>query len=108
MTTWPPGRAISLIDRRSERDLLLQLVMAVRGGESRTLVICGDPGVGKTALLDYLTDRAAGCQVLRVGGVQSEMELAFAGLHQLCAPLLGRLERSGAAAQRAAGGVRAR
>ena len=93
MTTWPPRRAINLIDRRSERDLLLKLVMAVRGGESRTLVICGDPGVGKTALLDYLTGHAAGCQVLRVGGVQSEMELAFAGLHQLCAPLLGRLER---------------
>jgi hypothetical protein len=45
--------------------------------------------VGKTALLEYLAGRVAGCRVLRVSGVQSEMELAFAGVHQLCAPLLG-------------------
>jgi predicted ATPase len=63
----------------------------VRAGESRVLVVHGEPGVGKTALLEYLADRAAGCRVLRVAGVQSEMELAFAGLHQLCAPLLDRL-----------------
>ena len=50
----------------------------------------GDPGVGKTVLLEYLAGRAARCKVARVAGVQSEMELAFAGLHQLCAPMLGR------------------
>jgi DNA-binding CsgD family transcriptional regulator len=67
------------------------LLAAVRAGESRVLVVHGEPGVGKSVLLDYLAGRAAGCRVLRVAGVQSEMELAFAGVHQLCAPLLGRL-----------------
>ena len=55
------------------------------------LVLRGEAGVGKTALLDYLVERAAGCRVVRAAGVESEMELAFAGLHQLCAPLLDRL-----------------
>jgi DNA-binding CsgD family transcriptional regulator len=55
----------------------------------------GEAGVGKTALLDYLAARAsdAGCRLARVAGVQSEMELAFAGLHQLCAPLMSSAER---------------
>ncbi len=53
----------------------------------------GEAGVGKTALLEYLVERAAGCRVARAAGVQSEMELPFAGLHQLCAPMLDRLER---------------
>ncbi len=56
------------------------------------LVVRGDPGVGKTVLLDYLVGRAPGCRIARAVGVQSEMELAFAGLHQLCAPLLDHLE----------------
>src|SRR5215472_16619894 len=64
---------------------------AVRGGESRALVLHGEPGVGKTALLEFLVQRAADFRVISVSGVQSEMELAFAGLHQLCAPLLERL-----------------
>jgi DNA-binding CsgD family transcriptional regulator len=84
-----PGR---LIDRLSERRILDQFVDAVRVGESRVLVLSGEPGVGKTALLDYLSDRATGCRVVRIAGVQSEMELAFAGLHQLCAPMLDQLE----------------
>jgi hypothetical protein len=67
------------------------LLTAVRTGESRALVVHGEPGVGTTALLEYLAGRAGGLRVLRVAGVQSEMELAFAGLHQLCAPLLDRL-----------------
>ena len=66
------------------------LLKALRAGESRVLVVHGEPGVGKTVLLDYLAGRADGCRVLRVAGVQAEMELAFAGLYQLCAPLLGR------------------
>jgi DNA-binding CsgD family transcriptional regulator len=86
------GRAEGLTDRRNERDALDRLVTAVRGGQSRALVVRGDPGVGKTALLDYLAHRASGCQVARASGVQSEMELAFAGLHQLCAPMLSRAE----------------
>jgi len=68
------------------------LVTAVRAGESRALVVRGEPGVGKTALLDYLAQRPEGCRVARPGGVQMEMELAFAALHQLCAPLLDGLD----------------
>ncbi len=86
------GRTPALTDRRSERGVLDRLLDAVRAGESRVLVVRGDPGVGKTALLDYLARGASGCRVVRVAGVQSEMELAFAGLHQLCAPMLDRLD----------------
>jgi DNA-binding CsgD family transcriptional regulator len=86
------GRGPGLTDRRAERGLLDQLVSAVRAGESRVLVVHGEPGVGKTALLEYLTRLAKGCRVVQAVGVQSEMELGFAGLHQLCAPMLDRLE----------------
>ena len=64
----------------------------VRAGEGRALVVRGEPGVGKTVLLDYLAGRASGCRVARAAGVQSEMELAFAALHQLCAPMLDHAE----------------
>jgi DNA-binding CsgD family transcriptional regulator len=87
------GRTPALTGRRSERGLLDRLVEEVRAGESRVLVVRGEPGVGKTALLNYLVGRAPGCRVVRVAGVQSEMELAFAGLHLLCAPMLDRLDR---------------
>jgi len=63
--------------------VLDRLVYAVLAGESRVLVVRGEPGVGKSALLDYLAGHAAGCRVARAAGVESEMELAFAGLHQL-------------------------
>src|SRR5882757_726495 len=66
---------------------------AVRAGAGRTLVLRGEAGVGKTALLDYVVERAAACRVVRVVGVQSEMELAFAALHQLCAPMPDRIGR---------------
>ena len=72
--TW--ARAEGLTDRRSEREALDRLVQAVTGGQSQALVVRGDPGVGKTVLLDYLARRASGCQVARASGVQSEMELA--------------------------------
>ena len=62
-------------------------------GESRALVVYGEAGIGKTALLEYLAGQASGCRIARAAGVQSEMELAFAGLHQLCAPMLDHLER---------------
>jgi hypothetical protein len=81
-----------LTDRLNERRVLDRIVNAVREGQSRVLVLRGEPGVGKTALLDYLSELAAGCQVAHIVGVQSEMELAFAGVHQLCAPLLDHLE----------------
>jgi DNA-binding CsgD family transcriptional regulator len=81
----------SLHGRRGECEMLDRLVTDVRAGQSRVLVLCGEPGTGKTALLDYLTQRAAGCRVARVTGAEPETEMAFAGLHQLCAPFLGRL-----------------
>jgi DNA-binding CsgD family transcriptional regulator len=85
-------RAAELTGRDTERRVLDRLVEAVRAGESRALVVHGEPGVGKTALLEYLVEQASGCRIERAAGVQSEMELAFAGLHQLCAPMLDRLE----------------
>jgi DNA-binding CsgD family transcriptional regulator len=69
------------------------LLEGLRVGRSGALVVRGEPGVGKSALLEYLTERASGCRVARAAGVESEMELAFAGLHQLCAPMLERRER---------------
>ncbi len=87
------GRATGLTDRLSERGALARLVEAVRAGESRVLVVRGEAGVGKSVLLDHVAGQAHGCRVARAVGVQSEMELAFAGLHQLCAPMLGRVER---------------
>jgi AAA ATPase domain len=77
-----------LIGRDHEFGVLDQLIEAVRSGESRVLVVHGEPGAGKTALLDYLAARARECRVARVAGMQSEMEFAFAGLHQLCAPIV--------------------
>jgi hypothetical protein len=81
-----------LAGRSTECQVLDRLVKAVRAGESRALVVHGEPGVGKTALLDHLAGHASGCKVVRAAGVQSEMELAFAGMHQLCAPMLDRPE----------------
>ncbi|MEW2352955.1 AAA family ATPase [Spirillospora sp. NPDC029432] len=78
--------------RSAEREPLDRLVEDVRAGESRALVLHGAAGTGKTALLEYAAGRASGCRVVRVSGVQSEMELAFAGLHQLCAPMTGHLD----------------
>jgi len=90
-----PGRGTRLTDRVGERGALDQVVEGVRIGQSRVLVMRGDPGVGKTALLEHLAEHAvaAGCRVARATGVQSEMEFVFSGLHQLCAPLLKRAER---------------
>jgi DNA-binding CsgD family transcriptional regulator/tetratricopeptide (TPR) repeat protein len=85
-------RPRELVGRHAECGVLDGLLVAVRAEESRVLVVHGEPGMGKTALLEYLAGQAAGCRVLRAVGVQSEMELAFAGLHLLCAPLLGGLD----------------
>src|ERR1700761_9288230 len=81
----------NLVGRHSECAILDQVVEALGKGESRALLLSGEPGVGKTALLEYLSNQASACRVIRVVGVQSEMELAFAALHQLCSPLLDRL-----------------
>ena len=87
-----PGDA-RLWGREQECMLLDDLVSSVRRGESRSLVLRGEAGIGKTALLEHLVGSAPDLSVVRATGVESEMELAFAGLHQLCAPLLGRLGR---------------
>ncbi|MGW5250307.1 AAA family ATPase [Streptomyces sp. NPDC004129] len=78
--------------RIAECRRLDQLLAEARSGYSGTLVISGEPGIGKSALLDYLAGQASGCRVVRAGGVESEMELAFAGLHQLCVPMLQQVE----------------
>ncbi len=87
------GRVSGLMNRRSECAVLDQLVNAVRAGGSRVLVVRGEPGVGKSALLDYLASGAPDCRVVRATGVESEMELAFAGLHQLLSPVLDLLDQ---------------
>jgi hypothetical protein len=87
------GRSGELKGRSGELKGLAGLAAAVRAGQSQVLVVRGEPGVGKTALLDYLAGHAAGCRVARAAGVQSEIEVAFAGLHQLLAPMLDRLGR---------------
>ncbi|MGW4489401.1 helix-turn-helix transcriptional regulator [Amycolatopsis sp. NPDC004368] len=96
-------RVADLVGRRAECSVLDRMIGCVRAGESRSLVVSGEPGVGKTALLEYVATQSVGCQVVRGSGVQSEMELPFAGLHQLCAPLLGRLDRLPAPQREAVG-----
>jgi DNA-binding CsgD family transcriptional regulator len=83
----------TLLGRRSECAALDELVASVRAGPSRALVLRGEAGVGKSALLEYLARSASGCTVARAAGVEAEVELAFAGLQQLCAPFLDRLDR---------------
>jgi DNA-binding CsgD family transcriptional regulator len=82
-----------LCGRRAERGVLDGLLGGVRGGRSAALVVWGEAGMGKTALLDYAVEAAPDLRSVRAAGVESEMELAFAGLHQLCAPMLDRLGR---------------
>ena len=88
VTVHPPPR---LFGRTGELEILGRLIAKVRSGRSTVLVVRGEPGIGKTELLRHLIAEASGFWVARVAGVESEMELPFAGLHQLCAPMLGRL-----------------
>lgn len=90
---------VELVGRRAECEALDRLVADVLAGASRVLVLRGDAGVGKSVLLGYLSDRVAseagrggGWGVVSAVGVESEMELAYSGLHQLCAPLLDHLD----------------
>jgi len=83
----PPG----LFGRTGELEILRRLIAQVRSGRSAVLVVRGEPGIGKTELLRQLSAEASAFWVARVAGVESEMELPFAGLYQLCAPMLGRL-----------------
>src|SRR6266446_1404030 len=91
-------RLVMLVDRRTERSALDSLIASARGGLGSALVLRGEPGIGKTALLEYAIESASGFRIARAGGVESEMELAFAALHQLCAPALEWLDRASAQA----------
>src|SRR6267143_4738348 len=82
-----------LVDRRTERSALDSLLAAARGGMGSALVLRGEPGIGKTALLDYAIESASGFRIARAVGVESEMELAYGALHQLCVPVLDLMER---------------
>ena len=84
---------MSLLGRAHECAVLDGLVDDIRLGDSRSLVLCGEAGIGKTALLKHLVESASDVTVARAVGLESEMELAFAGLHQLCGPMLDRLPR---------------
>jgi DNA-binding CsgD family transcriptional regulator len=86
-------RRPTLLGRRAECEVLDRLVADVVSGSSRVLVVRGDAGVGKSALLRYLSERTADWRVTTAVGVESEMELAYSGLHQVCAPLLEHLEK---------------
>src|SRR5688572_30664439 len=86
--TLAPG----FLDRTSEREVLDRLLAHVHEGQSAVLVIRGEAGIGKTALLRYAARQASGFRVAQVTGVEAEMELPFAGIHQLCAPLLDQLD----------------
>jgi DNA-binding CsgD family transcriptional regulator len=88
-----PHAGARLLGRRRECAALDRLLDDVRAGPSSALVFRGEAGVGKSALLAYVEERALGCRVIRASGVESEMELAFAGVHLLCSPMLDRLER---------------
>ena len=83
----------TLVGRRAECEALDRVLTDALRGRSRVIVLRGEAGVGKSALLGYLADRAEGWRRRGRGGVESEMELAYGGLHQLCAPLLDRLDR---------------
>src|SRR3954451_10764912 len=84
--------ASELLGRTSERAVLDRLLANVRGGQSAVLVIRGEAGIGKTALLRYAADHASGFRVVQVTGAEAEMELPFAGTHQLCAPVLDQID----------------
>ncbi|MEV0999477.1 AAA family ATPase [Nonomuraea sp. NPDC050202] len=84
---------LNLRGRRGECEALDRLLAEAKAGRSQVLVLRGEAGVGKSALMDHLVANATGCQTLRAAGVESEMELAFAGLHQLCLPMMGQIDR---------------
>jgi len=90
MSSGDPARALR--GRQRECEALDRLVASVFAGQSRGFVLRGEAGAGKTALLESLSEQGSGRGVARAAGVESEMELAYAGLHHLCAPILDRLE----------------
>lgn len=91
--SWPVRTQASLLGRREECGVLERLLSRVRSGHSGFLVVHGEPGVGKTALVEHVIGAGVDLTVFRVSGIEREKEMAFAGLHQLCAPLLSYLDR---------------
>ncbi|WP_202873059.1 helix-turn-helix transcriptional regulator [Kribbella capetownensis] len=87
------GAAQELRGRRAECAQLDRVVSGVRSGQGQVLVVRGEAGIGKSALLDYLAGHAGDCRVARAAGVEAEMELPFAGLHQLCLPLMDHVDQ---------------
>jgi predicted ATPase len=87
-----PQRSLVFRGRSSELDQLGRLLDKARAGESAALVVRGEAGIGKSALLDHCAGQASDFQIVRIAGVESEMELPFAGLHQVCAPMLHKLD----------------
>jgi tetratricopeptide (TPR) repeat protein len=87
----PASRGLAFVGRKRERELLDGVLAKARRGQSAVLVIRGDPGIGKTSLLRYTARQASGFRVAQIAGVQAEMELPFAGIHQLCAPMFDRV-----------------
>src|SRR6266513_2826053 len=85
-------RQPAFLGRAGERDILDRLLETARAGQSAVLLIRGEAGIGKTALLRYAAREARGFRVAQIAGVESEMELPFAGLHRLCAPMLAQLD----------------
>ncbi|MGZ4312472.1 MAG: AAA family ATPase, partial [Solirubrobacteraceae bacterium] len=88
-----PNHKVVMVGRGEERAQLDRLLSGARTGESAVLVLRGAAGTGKTTLLEHAANGAEGFRVVRAAGVEAEMELPFAGLHQLCAALLDRLDR---------------
>ena len=86
-------QAERLVGRQRERAVLERLLDSARDGHGATLVVHGDPGVGKTALLGYAVEAGEGFRVVRTAGVEGEMELDYAALQQLCSPILEFVER---------------
>ena len=82
-----------LLGRRRERAVLERLLDTARSGHGTVLVVHGEPGVGKTALLEYAVEAADDFRVVRTSGVEGEMELDYAAVQQLCSPILGFIER---------------
>ena len=93
MSRFPSAEPADLLGRAEECAALDHLLREGLDGESRVIVLRGDAGVGKSALIRYLSGRGDAWRIVTVVGIESEMELAFSGVHQLCAPFLGYLER---------------
>src|SRR6187401_1409641 len=85
-------RVPGFVGRTREREVVDGLIAKARAGESRALIVRGAAGIGKTAVLRYAARQASGLRVVQLDGVQAEMELPFAGIHQLCTPMLDGVE----------------